>query len=64
MKNPFKRTTAADIAAACQRAADSTDDPEVKEQQLLGAELAKQGLVPPHIKGSAVTGKPSRRRRG
>lgn len=62
VKNPFKRTTAEDVAAACQRAADATDDPEQREQYQLGAELASQGLVPPHIKGSVVSGKKSRRR--
>ncbi|MDX3229399.1 hypothetical protein [Streptomyces sp. ME19-01-6] len=61
MKNPFKRTTTEDVADACQRAADNTDDPETAEQYRLGAELARQGLVPPHIKGSTV-GKKTRRR--
>ncbi|MGW7598132.1 hypothetical protein [Streptomyces antimycoticus] len=62
MKNPFKRTTTEDAADACEKAADGAADPETAEQYRLGAQLARQGLVPPHIKGSTVSGKKSRRR--
>ncbi|AEM87074.1 hypothetical protein [Streptomyces violaceusniger] len=62
MKNPFKRTSTEDVADVCERAASGTDDPETAEQYRLGAQLAQQGLVPPHIKGSTAGGKKSRRR--
>ena len=61
MKNPFKRTTTEDVADACETAASRTDDPAAAEQYRLGAQLARQGLVPPHITRSTLSGKKTRR---
>lgn len=54
MKNPFRKTTTADVAGACERAAERTSDPTEREQLKLGAELARKGLPPPHVKGSVL----------